>query len=163
MSADTKTFLKLAWTLAAIGCFIFPLILIPSSDSVPGWVERASVDMSFGMLVLSFPAGLLYLLAVAFLLHAFMPFNVPVSLYVVLWFGFFVMGYLQWFHLLPGRFRREGLTTLGLDEKEAVATSRRPHRPRRRRKSAPAQLTEKQVLPFEATRRTPLERVISES
>ena len=163
MSADSKTFLKLAWTLAAIGCFIFPVILIPYDGSPQQWIRQVTADMFFGLTVLSFPAGLLCYFLLASVFYLFSPFDWPVSFYVLLWFGCFVAGYLQWFHFVPSRFKRERLTTLGLDETAATGKARRPHRSRRRRKAAPAQLDEEQVLSFEAARRTPLERVISES
>jgi hypothetical protein len=86
-----------------------------------------------------------------------------------LWFGFFVTGYLQWFHLLPhllnkqNRHHKHGFTTLGLEQDEEASVSSKRHRPRRRHKPAPAQLNDKQVARFEELRRTPLERVIGES
>jgi hypothetical protein len=52
MSADSKTFLKLAWTLAAIGCFIFPVILIPYDGSPQSWLGQITTDMLFGLTTL---------------------------------------------------------------------------------------------------------------
>ncbi|MBV9209035.1 MAG: hypothetical protein JOZ52_00315, partial [Acidobacteria bacterium] len=113
MSFDGKTFLKLSWVLACVSCFIFPLILIPF-DGLHSWTRTVLADMGFGMLILAFPSGLLYLLAVGVLVYMFSPNELPVSFYVLLWFGFFVTGYMQWFHLLPHFLNRQGLTTLNL-------------------------------------------------
>jgi hypothetical protein len=169
MGVDGKTFLKLAWVLASISCFIFPLLLIPF-DNLHSWTGQITRDMMVGMVFLSLPMSLLYLLAVGCVVYLLAPFDMPVSFYVLLWFGFFVTGYLQWFHLLPHLLNRpngidgQSLTTLGLDNgKEANAAKKRHRQSRsRRRKAAPAQLDNKQVLQFDEIRRTPLERVIGD-
>ncbi len=167
MSVDGKTFLKLAWVMASAACFIFPLLLIPF-DNLHSWTGQITGDMIFGMVVLTFPAGLLYLLAVGCVLFMLSPSELPVSFYVLLWFGFFVTGYLQWFHFLPDLLERrslsskQSLTTLGLSEGNDKGKGDKSRRARRRRRASQTQLTDRQVLQFEETRLTPLERVISE-
>ena len=128
MSVDGKTFLKLAWVDGV------PHRCLDHMYKQPIAVTR---DMLFGMVVLSFPAGILYLLAVGCILFLLSPFELPVSLYVLLWFGFFVAGYLQWFHLLPQLLRKhngingQSVTTLGLDKIEAAVTAKKRRRPSR--------------------------------
>ena len=167
MSVDGKTFLKLAWVMASASCFIFPLILIPF-DNLHSWTGQVAADMIFGMLILSFPSSLLYLLAVGCVYYMFSPFELPVTFYVLLWFGFFVTGYLQWFHFLPDLLNRQNssngqsLTTLGLGEGKDAGQGNKRRRARRRRRASQTQLADKQVLQFEEIRLTPLERVIGE-
>ncbi len=153
--------------LASVACFILPLFLI-TPERFSHWmsVAAAAEDMGIGMFVLSFPFGLLFMLAAVFIFYALAPHphNLPVSFYVLLWFGFFVGGYLQWFHLVPHIFNRQpdSLTTLGLSEIEAPKTNRKRRRRRAHKPSQPL-LESKPVLQFEGARRTPLERVISDN
>jgi hypothetical protein len=64
MISDSKTFLKVTWTLASVSCFLFPLVVTPYyyEDYAQGWLRRVSAEMLFGMLVLTFPAGVFYLI-----------------------------------------------------------------------------------------------------
>jgi hypothetical protein len=170
MSVDSKRFLKFAWILASVACFVIPTVIIPF-DNARGWLGRVGPDMVFGMLVLSFPVGALLLLAVAYLVDIFMPIELPISMYVLLWFCFFVTGYFQWFHLLPRLLDKfsgstsRSLTTLGLEKNGAVrCRHERKHRRRSSRRAIVApQVDETQVLQFHEIRRTPLERVIGNS
>jgi len=167
---STKTFLKLAWTLASIFCFILPLLVIPFDDW-HGLVGRVGPDMSFGMLILTFPMGVLYLVAALIVYDVFFTSQLPVSALVLLWFGFFVTGYVQWFYLLPllldkhSSLRSRSITTLGLEKGSERNTKRKKHSHKRVRKArtAVAQMDSRQVLQFDEIRRTPLERVISEA
>ena len=142
MISDTKTFLKVTWTLASVSCFLLPVLLTPfyQEDYVQGWLRRVSAEMLFGMLVLTFPLGVFYVIAVLILASTVFPNEFPVSAYVLMWFGFFVVGYMQWFHLLPklldrkNREKNQTLTTLGLE----MCTESRAKKKRRRRTRAPA-------------------------
>ncbi len=168
MSKDIKTFLKYSWIAASVACFILPLLLIPL-DELGHWPGDAAGDMTLGMFILNFPVGLLYLIVLSLIFYIFSPHlhDLPVSFYVLLWFGFFVTGYLQWFHLLPHFFNRQkSLTTLGLSniEVEKGERKRRRRTSRARKRKAPqAQIESKPVLQFEQPPRTPLEKVISEN
>jgi hypothetical protein len=168
MSNEVKSFVKLSWVVASIACFILPLLVIPIGG-FDHWLDRAGEDMAVGMAILTFPAGLFCgFILVLFFSTFFASHSQPSSFYVLLWFGFFVTGYLQWFHLLPYLLDRQNLTTLGLAQTEALPegkTRRRASRSRRRSRHAPPppQLADKSVLPFDAVRRTPLEKVISDS
>ncbi len=167
MSNEVKSFVKLSWVIASIACFILPLMVIPIG-SFEHWLSRAGKDMAFGMVILTFPSGLLSFLVLAFIFHVvFSIHDQPVSFYVLVWFGFFVTGYLQWFHVLPNLLNRQNLTTLGLAQTEALPEGqkrRRASRSRRRSRHAPqTQLGDKSVLPFDVIRRTPIEKVISDS
>jgi|GEM_PF-6748800 len=168
MSKDIKTFLKYSWIAASVACFIIPLLVIPE-EGFKHWPVEAESDMGFGMFVLAFPVSLLYmlLLAVVFYLLAPSHYDLPASFYVLLWLGFFVTGYLQWFHLLPYFFNHQkSITTLGLTNIEAEKVERKQRRRTTRsrgRKASQAQIESKPVVQFEEPRRTPLEKVISEN
>jgi hypothetical protein len=163
---DLKTFLKCSWMVASVACFVLPLLLIPVNE-LGHWPADAAGDMTLGMFILAFPLGLLYLLILCLIFYVLSPsvHDIPVSFYVLLWFGFFVAGYLQWFHLLPYLFNRQkNLTTLGLSNIEVEKGERkRRRRTSRPRKASQAQIESKPVLQFEPPRRTPLEKVISEN
>lgn len=172
MISDSKTFLKITWTLASVSCLLFPLLVTPfyQDDYIQGWLRRITGEMLFGMLVLTFPLGVFYLIAILILASTFMPRELPVSSYVLMWFGFIVVGYMQWFHLLPklldrkNKINNQSLTTLGLERSsESVSKKKRRRRTRARRHvSVPAELEAKNVLEFDISRHSPLERVISD-
>jgi hypothetical protein len=168
MSKDIKTFLKYSWIAASIACFIIPLLVIPE-EGFKHWPVEAEGDMGFGMFVMAFPASMLYMLflALVFYLIASSHYDLPASFYVLLWLGFFVTGYLQWFHLLPYFFNRQkSFMTLGLSNIEVEKGERKRRRRTsrsRKRKASQAQIESKPVLQFEQPRRTPLEKVISEN
>jgi hypothetical protein len=172
MISDSKTFLKITWTLASVSCFLFPLFVTPfyQEDYGQGWLRRVTAEMLFGMLVLTFPLGVFYLIAILILASTFMPRELPISSYVLMWFGFVVIGYMQWFHLLPSLLDRrnktnnQSLTTLGLERSsESGARKKRRRRTRARRHvNVPAELEARNILEFDISRHSPLERVISD-
>lgn len=165
MSDDIKIFLKCTWVMASIACFVLPLLMSPE-DGFRQWLVDAQGDMGVGMFFMAFPISILYMLVLAAIFYVLSPspYDMPSSLYVLLWLGFFLSGYLQWFHLVPHFFNRQkSLTTLGLAQTEFTEKVQRKRRPPRRRKRKPAQLESKPVLQFEPQRRTPLERIINEN
>jgi hypothetical protein len=124
--------------------------------------------MTIGMVILSAPASLFVIVGVAFILFFSAPpfHTIPVSVFGLLWFSFFVAGYLQWFHLLPNLLNRtkSGLTTLGLTTPQpAEKRGRRRRRGRARKELSPASCETTPILSFDSARRTPLEKVISDS
>ena len=108
------------------------------------------------MLLMSFPAALLPVLTV----DSYMPGDIsPLAQYCTLWFCMFVIGYLQWFVLVP-RMRRPGLTSLGLSN--ACTTSTRISQKRRRRRRRRAKLDNQPIPPRFCTKGlSPLQRAIS--
>jgi hypothetical protein len=102
--------LRVAWVAL---CFCILIFSISAYDGKPSW--EGEVLQIYAMILLSFPAGLavahLYSAAFAFLYHQF-----GVAIYVsraylfLTWAGFFLVGYAQWFVLLPYvRFRISAL------------------------------------------------------
>jgi hypothetical protein len=167
MNNDAKIFLRCAWIAASVSCFLLPIVLLPV-DGDGHWPSKVAGDMTIGMLILSAPASLLVIAAVAIILLMFAPpfYNLPVSLYGLLWFSFFVAGYLQWFHLLPDLANRtKSLTTLGLNTPQPVEKRRRQRRRRQRapKELGPASFEPTPALQFDSARRSPLEKVISDS
>jgi len=107
------------------------------------------------MLLLSFPSGLGFALMASPFLG--MP---TMTDFFLLWFGMFVVGYFQWFCIVPNC-RGGGIITLSLAKVERVTTE--PHLSVNPAKEKP-KLTRKgplKIVHFDAAGRTPLERAIA--
>lgn len=97
--------LKTIWILLNVSVLAVMLV----NHSKQDW--EAQILMAYALLALSFPLGLVFQLfinVVGLLLIHYFGAAFPDS-YVVLvltWLGFFLIGYLQWFKLVPLLFRR---------------------------------------------------------
>ena len=92
---------KLFWTAVSL---IVLLITLYKFDGKPN--SDIEVFLIWSMLVLSFPTGLLYLLLAALLVHSaeiLFGFTLATSYIsmLVTWSALFVLGYFQWFKLVP--------------------------------------------------------------
>lgn len=94
--------MKIGWTLAAFFMLGVTLYFFDNQPNSDIWIF-----LTWGMLALSFPGGLVVSLA-----HSFIGsfFHVSVhTTYATLaleWLVYFGLGYLQWFRLFPFLFRR---------------------------------------------------------
>lgn len=91
--------LKIAWLVAC--AVILAGVVTFKGD---GETERL---LSWAMLVLSFPLGLLgipLIIFTGFLAQMISPLGTLIQIndYVMVWFWFFVLGFVQWFWLVPG-------------------------------------------------------------
>lgn len=115
--------------------------------------------MILGMFVFSFPASILFALFAIVFSEMFPPYDLPVATYLLLWFGFFLTGYVQWFCVIPNLGKRQPFITLGLGTSEERKASKRKRRRRRGRRNR----LHNAVIPIlDEAGRTPLERVISD-
>lgn len=159
MKTNYKQNIKFIWILASFA------VLLLRFDQCFESASNCRVeggDMFFAMFCLSFPGSLLYLIFLALIfdpIAAFTPLH-----YFLLWGGAFIVGYLQWFWVVPRLLQGQGMTTLGLLQSGAStvcrAVSQHPSSGARRRKHS-ARLKGRRVAPFDETGRTPLERAIS--
>ena len=100
---------KAAWTLMALA-----VLLVTLRHDVPSAPNDIGVFLAWGMLVLTFPAGLLVVFLAASVVFLQEEFGVPLMIvldhqYIGVLFtsiAFFVAAYLQWFVLLPWLFRK---------------------------------------------------------
>lgn len=99
---------KVVWLLMANGILIFTLHLY---DGTPA-TRDAELILLYGMLILSFPASQIVLLilgAIGYLVELCGgKISVPINYLtlVVDWLVFLIVGYLQWFVLLPWLWRK---------------------------------------------------------
>jgi hypothetical protein len=143
--------LQVAWIVASLS-----VLLIGLGTCIPGEEPCSAAGnlMVQIMLCFSFPAGVLFFLSMAIL--GWDSIHTPAT-YFEVWLGAFVLGYLQWFLLVPHIFGRSLVTSLGLSPPEAREhdSSRRKQRRRRR-------LQQAELAPFDTKARTPVERLIDE-
>lgn len=99
-------FFKVAWTVL---CVIVLMATLYFFDGKPN--SDADTLLAYGMLVLSFPMGLLVVLLLGAVGHlAYMVFGYVATVsylsIIFSWSVMFAAGYLQWFVLLPSLLRR---------------------------------------------------------
>lgn len=91
---------RIAWLTVAVVCLVFAQYVL--SLDYPGAHKAADTILLFAMLALTFPAGCVAV-GLAFVYSSLLlpdrGVN-PMDL-VILWSAFFVVGYFQWFKLLP--------------------------------------------------------------
>ena len=96
-----RRWLKLAWVLIAFAALVASLILFdgrPNSD--------ADILLGYAMLALSFPMGMLMAATLSVLARMLVEaggyvFTTSYLALIVEWLVFFIVGYLQWFVLVP--------------------------------------------------------------
>lgn len=124
----------------------------------PGcWIARDGM-LPF-LYLLSFPSSLLLVMFNGVLVDAGMALDVTPPLeYTFLAVGSIVLGYLQWFYLVPALFRNRSLTTLSLGKSETIPLSTlEPAQERVRIQT----LSSAQIPAFDEAGRSPLERAIA--
>jgi hypothetical protein len=144
--------LKAAWIIAAV-----VVLLIGLGGCLVGETPcfQAGQSMEGFMFILSFPSCILFLVWYP-VIYGWASIHSPVD-YVLFWLGAFVVGYVQWFVLIPRLFATPVLTSLNLVR---GARSKRSSR-RRRRKQPVRTLAADELKPFDAEGKTPIERVFS--
>lgn len=121
------------------------------------WIARDGL-LPF-LYLFSFPSSLLLVMVNGFLIDVGLSVDVAPPLeYTFLAVGSIVLGYLQWFHLVPALFRNRKLTTLSLAKSETIPLSTLvPVQEPVRIQS----LSSVQIPAFDETGRSPLERAIA--
>lgn len=141
--------LKTAWLAAAVMLLLVGTDSCMSSDGLCFPVGETMISW---MIVLSFPAGIPFVIAAAIILEIGgidYPFD-----YITFWLTMTCGGYLQWFVILPRVFAKPQFVTLNLKQPSKPAISDTP--------SAPVRKARKTKWPaaFDRYGRTPLERAL---
>ncbi|HDR2756587.1 TPA: hypothetical protein QCJ76_005264 [Enterobacter asburiae] len=94
---------RVIWLILSVSILYFSLHRLPQLNSMRDVSELISV-MSYGMILISFPIGVIFVVALFFLGLAlnFMHISIE-NKYItttVVWFFFLSGGYIQWFYLL---------------------------------------------------------------
>jgi hypothetical protein len=140
--------LKAAWIVAASIVLLVGLGSCLAGDTP---CFEAGQLMEGFMLLLSFPSCILFFLW-APLIYGAETIHYPAD-YVFFWLGTFVVGYLQWFVLIPRVFADPLITSLGLAHKVLPKSDSKRHTKRHLR-----HLSVHEPKPFDEAGRTPLER-----
>jgi hypothetical protein len=140
---------KAAWIFVTVSILLMGLGTCLAGESP---CFQAGMNMEGLMFFLSFPSGLLFVIWSP-VFFGWESIHSPTD-YVLFWLGAFVVGYLQWFFLMPKLFESNGITSLGLIGKAPLRD-----RARARRKRHRAHPSHK-LNPFDADGSTPLERVL---
>ncbi len=161
MRVDHQRLIHFAWVLTSVAIFL--LGVDPCLLQVGG-CSGTSVFMLIAMTILTLPSGLFYL-AVIGLLFNHSDFADPV-VYFLLWLVAFIIGYVQWFVVVPGLCTLGGtMTTLGLAKGgtfEGKKKKRRARTRRRRKKILKAPPEGVGLAQWDERGRTPLERAMDE-
>jgi hypothetical protein len=158
MSNRHVSFAKYIWVLGCTACLTLPVLVSPVNDSHALSFD-AIEEMAFAMFVFSFPGSLIFSMVAAIFFLMFSPFDLPVATYLLLWFGFFVTGYVQWFWVVPELFQKRQLISLGLGRLDEIEASKC----RRPKRVNPARIDHVPILHRDEEGRTPLERVIRDN
>lgn len=143
-------FLKATWIVAASIVLLIGLGTCLAGDTP---CFEAGLSMEGFMLLLSFPSCILFFLW-APIIYGAESIHYPVD-YVFFWLGAFVVGYLQWFVLIPRLFAAPLITSLGLLHKASSKSGSK----RRRKRHVP--LAQHEPKAFDEDGRTPIEKVFS--
>jgi hypothetical protein len=109
------------------------------------------------MIWLSFPSGLL-LFFFAGLIDVYTPID-----YSLVSLGVFIVGYAQWFHVVPRLLGRPEITTLSLARTKQTAEHEQPPLQVSSKRQTSLQVQANRIVPFDNKGRTPLERVINDN
>jgi len=120
---------------------------------------EAGLTMEGLMFLLSLPSSIFFLLWSP-VIYGLDGIHSPAQ-YILFWLGAFVVGFVQWFVLVPKLFRSKMITTLGLTTPLRSKHKRSKRRPGRRRKQELPVLIE--LRPFDNEGNSPLERVFTAS
>ena len=158
MRIDHKQNIQYVWILLSVTVFL--LCSGSCLDQASGCTV-AGENMLSVMLILSFPGGLLFFL-LSDLFFDIPSVYTPIS-YFFLWSGAFIIGYIQWFWIIPHLLGGREITTLGLTQGKAVdGRSPDKYSLRAQRPEQPAYICASPALHFDEKGRTPLERAIGE-
>ena len=110
------------------------------------------------LFLLSFPGSILFLIfnEVFIGIGVFID-ALPPMYYTFLSLGTLIVGYIQWFHVIPALFGEQEVTVLSLNQPITTSAGEQEIPPKL---SRPVQLKAPQILPFDSAGRTPLERAI---
>ena len=142
--------LQLAWIVATLS-----VLLIGLGTCIPGEEPcfEAGNLMAEIMLCFSFPTGVFFFLSTALL--GFDSVHHPGN-YFEVWLGAFLVGYVQWFVIVPHIFGRSLITSLGLTRPEPLKRDA-GRRKRKRRRHLRGGTRER----FDTQGKTPVERMIN--
>jgi hypothetical protein len=87
-----------AWVGLSVVILIFVIALLYVRHGVT--LQGADAAVGYPMLILSFPSGLIFSFCFAGFSYLMGPMPTQIDL-IFFWFGFFVVGYFQWFKLIP--------------------------------------------------------------
>lgn len=135
------------WEMGLGSCLVQPRCSIARDGMLPF------------LYLLSFPSSLLLVMFNGFLVDVGMAVDVlPPLEYTFLAIGSIVLGYLQWFHLVPALFGNRNLTMLSLAKSETIPLSKlEPVQDQVRMQT----LSSVQIPAFDEAGRSPLERAIA--
>jgi hypothetical protein len=136
-----------AWLMGLGSCVTEPNCWLAKNTLLP---------ISF---LLSFPGSILFLIFNEVLIEMGVFIDAPTPMYFTyLSLGALIVGYIQWFHLIPAIFGQQEVTVLSLNQPITTSAKKHEIQPKPRK---PAQLKALQILPFDHAGRTPLERAIN--
>jgi hypothetical protein len=144
-------YLKVVWIFATV-----VLLLVGFGSCLAGEepCSAAAPPMQVFMFLLSFPSSVIFFIC-SLPIYGSGGIQTPMN-YVSFWLGAFVVGYLQWFVLIP-RLAAPAITSLNL----GVGTGPKHRSRRRRKRRAVEQFATNEVKAFDAEGKTPIERVFS--
>jgi len=146
---------KCAWLAANLTAWLMGLGSCVTEPDC--WVARNSLLPI--LFLLSFPGSILFFIVNEALSATGFVFDVtPAMHYTFLSLGALIVGYLQWFHVVPALFGKQEVTVLSLNEPLTTNTGEQETPPKRSR-SAPVKAP--QIQPLDNAGRSPLERVIN--
>lgn len=121
------------------------------------WLARYSLLPI--LFCLSFPGSILFMIVNEALIATGFVFDVTSALhYTFLSLGAIIVGYIQWFRVVPALFGRQQIIELSLNQSIGPGTGDEETPPER---SRPAHVKAPQIQPFDNTGRSPLERAIN--
>ena len=140
---------KYVWIMASLSFWLFGL---GSCATEPSCFFAQNIVFPLAI-VLSFPAGLFFVLLVGPFIDIY-----PSIDYSLLCLGAFAVGYFQWFHALPKFFGKADITQLCLNQPNQAGVGGKglPLKRARPAKSKPTRITT-----YDKAGRTPLERAIT--
>lgn len=150
---EWKLILKCIWFVANLAILLLGLgacVLEPTC-----WYARYNFQPL--MIWLSFPSGLLFFFFADSLIDVYPPID-----YSLVSLGIFIVGYAQWFHVVPRLLGKPEITTLSLATTKQTAAQEQPSSRSSSRCRTAVQERQSRIVPFDSKGRTPLERVISD-
>ena len=143
--------LKAAWIVVAVTVLLIGLGTCLAGENP---CFEAGMSMEGFMLLLSFPSSILFRLWFP-VFYGVESIHYPVD-YILVWLGFLLVGYLQWFVLIPRLFAAPVITSLALARKLGSKPASQ-----RRRKRCARRFATHEIKPFDEQGKTPIERVFS--
>lgn len=126
---NTKNYLKVIWLFACIAVLIWEFLSC-GQQSHPGLRAECLLLAGGLMVVLTFPVGLLWVWLVSGAGYLLALFGIespagPSVVDLVVWVGFVLVGYFQWFVFLPWSIQKVRASKRGVTKNSVKATNSR--------------------------------------